>query len=82
MKLCIVGIALALTGCAGNPPVPFAGPSGNPAYSLGCGGLGNSLARCYRRAAELCPTGYGVVDRNSVYDGTVISHQLVVECKP
>ena len=80
MKITLaVIIALLLPACSSNPPAPFPGPHGRAAYGVRCGGtLGNSLERCYRRAAELCPSGYTVVDRTSE-DSAV--EKMVVECK-
>ena len=78
-----------LVSCASVQPHEFRGPSGKTAYSMRCSGMGRSLDECYKKAGELCPTGYNIVDRTTatvgvpVNGGTMIAPQntLAIECK-
>jgi len=55
-----------------------------------CSGMGRTLDACYKKAGEMCPTGYAIVDRASgtvavpVSGGGFIAapqHNLAIECK-
>lgn len=78
-----------LVGCANISPQPMNGPSGRPAYTMKCSGMGRTLEDCYQKAGELCTRGYTVIDRDSsivavpVSGGVVAAprHMLAVECK-
>lgn len=65
----------------------FRGPSGNNAYSMKCSGAGRTMEACYRKAGEICPSGYNVVDRSDggmAFIGNVagrVGQTLVVECR-
>jgi hypothetical protein len=81
----VILCAVVLGGCTTVNSVM--GPNGQPAYVLGCG---NGEVACYRKAAELCPTGYAVVgDHNNnvvvptANGGSVGStvHDMVIQCK-
>ncbi len=81
---------LILASCASIDPQQFVGPSGKTAYSMRCSGMGRSLDACYKKAGEVCPSGYSILDRAS---GTVAmttstgallaapQHNLAIECK-
>lgn len=79
---------LLLSSCAPVEPIAFKGPKGNPAYSMRCSGMGRTLAQCYKKAGELCPAGYTIVDRASgvvglpVRGGMMLTphHSLAIEC--
>lgn len=82
-------VCAALTGCVAVTPEAFKGPDGGQAYVMRCSGGGRSLAECYRKASDLCPTGYHVIEQRSA---TAIvptalgpigapQHSLAVECK-
>ena len=79
---------LLLAGCSVSPK-QFVGPNGVTAYSMRCSGLGRSLYACYRKAGEICPSGYANIDRSSsVFSAPTTSgiligtHQsLAIECR-
>lgn len=79
--------ALAIAGCAIKPE-KFVGPNNKDAYTMDCGG---DLATCYRKATELCPAGYTIINSTSgsqlvtnTYTKQSISipqATLAIECK-
>lgn len=89
MTKIIVLAVLLLSGCA------TATKMGKPGqYLVECDGSAVPLGRCYAKAAELCPNGYDVQDRErangtttGVYAGGIgsigaIEHKsIVVQCK-
>jgi hypothetical protein len=76
---------LLFAGCASIEPQLFTGPNGGTAYSMRCSGAGRTLDACYKKAGELCPAGYNIVDRASgiVASGgvAVTRYNLAIECK-
>lgn len=84
----LVPFLVLLSACASIEPVSFKGPSGNPAYSMQCSGMGRTLQGCYQKAGELCPGGYTIVDRASSVVGVPFrgsmmiapQHSLAIEC--
>ena len=78
-------LAVLLTACAA--PTQFKGPNGRTAYALDCH---SSLPRCYKTVAELCPSGYDVINTST---GMIVvplatggsvgapTHSLAVECR-
>ena len=86
--LTLAGLLL-LTSCASIEPQEFKGPSGKTAYSMKCSGLGRTLGACYKKAGEVCPNGYNIIDRTSgtvaipVQGGIIAAPQyhLAIECK-
>lgn len=79
---------LLLAGCAVNPQ-PFKGPNGRQAYFMECSGSGRTLHECFTKAADLCPSGYEVVNRSTGTVGVgsgmgaiaVPVESLAVECR-
>lgn len=56
---------VVLAGCASAKQVK--GPNGEIAYLVQCGNAVKS--KCTGKAAEVCPNGYNLIDRNSdLYD--------------
>jgi hypothetical protein len=84
-----VAAASILTGCAAIEPQQFVGPNGKTAFSMRCSGMGRTLDACYKKAGEICPTGYAIIDRASsvvgvpVNGGTMLApqHNVAIECK-
>jgi hypothetical protein len=84
-----IAFPLLLAACAAIEPQQFVGPNGKTAYSMRCSGMGRTLDACYKKAGEICPSGYTIVDRASgtvaaVYGGGIVAaprHNLAVECK-
>lgn len=69
-------VALAvLSGCASSRAVH--GPAGKTAHSIRCGSA--VIEACYEKAAQLCPTGYDIVDRPMPAVG--MPTQMLVTCK-
>ncbi len=90
MRLWSVPLMLLLVSCAEIQPKEFKGPNGKTAYSMMCSGMGRTLDDCYKKAGELCLSGYNIIDRASgtvavpVSGGGIIAapqHHLAVECK-
>jgi hypothetical protein len=88
--LMIAAGAAALTACASIDAQPFSGPNGRQAYSMQCQGFGRTVDGCLRKAGELCPAGYTMVDRTSGTAGLVPMggmwvaaprNSMAVECK-
>ncbi|HEU0186942.1 MAG TPA: hypothetical protein VFR06_03520 [Gallionellaceae bacterium] len=57
LLLCVV----VLAGCASAKPVK--GPNGEEAYLVQCGNAVKD--KCTAKAAELCPNGYKLLERNA-----------------
>lgn len=80
----LLGCALALGGCIGVSTIN--GPDGRPAYALDCG---MDRQACLKRAGELCPAGYAVIDDSSrtvaapISGGFFMANQeyLTVSCR-
>ena len=89
MRISILAFLLLLASCAPVKPQEFKGPNGNTAYSMRCSGFGRTLDECYKKAGELCPSGYTIIDRASgvvavPYKGSIMAgpqHNLAIECK-
>lgn len=87
MRKLIVIMAVLMVGCASIVPSQFVGPNGKTAYSMECGG---QLDACYKKAGELCPSGYLIVNSASgtvgvpLANGGVLiapTHNIAIECK-
>lgn len=59
-------VCTLLVGCATSTPIM--GPSG-PAHIVKCGSA--VIEACYRKASELCPSGYTVGDQQQSGNGMV-----------
>lgn len=89
MRTTAILVSFLLMSCAPIEPEEFRGPSGKAAYSMKCSGFGRTLDACYKKAGELCPSGYTVVDRASGMvavptSGGIMAapqHNLAIECK-
>jgi hypothetical protein len=88
--LVVIALAGVVVGCAAIEPVQIVGPSGKTAYTMRCSGAGRTLEACYKKAGEVCPAGYSLVDRASstvalplATGGFVAAPQqtLTVECR-
>ncbi len=84
-KLSLLIISMLFTSCASINPTTFVGPNGKSAYSMQCSGLGRTIDDCYKKAGEVCPNGYTIVDHSSnlVGSGGMIAtnEALAIECK-
>lgn len=89
MKRVSILAVLLTAACASIEPVPFSGPSGKQAYSMRCSGMGRTLDACYRKAGEICPAGYNIVDQRTGTVGVPAQrgmlaapdYRLAVECR-
>jgi len=85
--LLTVFLTLAVS-CAAVEPSQFVGPNGKTAYSMLCSGMGRTLDDCYKKAGELCPKGYEIIDRSTgtvavPVSGSVVAapqHHIAIEC--
>lgn len=65
MKNLLLMLLLVLAGCASAKQVK--GPNGEIAYLVQCGNAAKGA--CTEKAADLCPTGYNLIDRDTaLYD--------------
>jgi hypothetical protein len=90
-RLGLIPFVLVLASCASVQPQEFKGPNGKTAYSMRCSGMGRTLDDCYKKAGEICPNGYDIIDRASGTVGIPVSggrgmiiapqHNLAIECK-
>ena len=65
MKNLLLILLVVLAGCASARQVK--GPNGEIAYMVQCGNAAKGA--CTRKADDLCPNGYNLLDRNSsLYD--------------
>lgn len=79
MKNLFLMLLVLLAGCASAKQVK--GPNGEVAYLVQCG---NAVkAKCTEKAADLCPKGYNLIERNSsLYDElTKVGNIGVLEIK-
>lgn len=89
MRIIALIVSLLLVSCASIDPQEFRGPSGKTAYSMRCSGMGRTLDACYKKAGDLCPSGYSIIDRSSTVVAVPMSggimaapqHNLAIECK-
>lgn len=89
MRLLYIAFPLLLSACATIEPQQFVGPNGKTAYSMRCSGIGRTLDACYKKAGEVCASGYTIIDRASgtvgvpVNGGTMMAqqHNIAIECK-
>lgn len=79
MKNLLLIFFVALVGCANSKLVK--GPNGEEAYLVKCGKAVQE--KCTEKAAELCPKGYNLLDRNpdSYDDQTKVGNAGVLEIK-
>ena len=95
MKLLVTAVVFTVvaSGCAVAPAEPFNGPSGKQAFSITCtDSMGyQSTDACYKKAGQLCPSGYTIVGNDTgpssfVFVGNVIApvagkQTMAIECK-
>ena len=86
----IAVVPVFLVACAAIEPQQFVGPNSKTAYSMKCSGMGRTLDACYKKAGEVCPGGYNIIDRATGTvgipmkgGGTMMApqHNLAIECK-
>lgn len=88
-KAFLAVVPLLFTACAAIESQQFVGPNGKTAYSMRCSGMGRTLDACYRKAGEVCSSGYIIIDRASgtlgvpMNGGTMMApqHNIAIECK-
>jgi hypothetical protein len=89
MKLTFAAIfvaTLVLSACASSTPVM--GPNGKQAFAIECG---SAISTCYEEAANTCPNGYNIIDKDSSssfyasgkdkYASSSESKTLLIQCK-
>lgn len=95
MRLAVVlGMTLLLAGCGGDflgaGVKHWKGPQGAETYALTCSGVMISMDTCVKKAQELCPKGYVVLDGGpqaaakadkKTWDKPETKRQMTVECK-
>jgi hypothetical protein len=86
----IAAVPVFLVACAAIEPQQFVGPNSKTAYFMKCSGMGRTLEACYKKAGEVCPGGYNIIDRVTGTvgvpmqgGGTIMApeHSLAIECK-
>jgi hypothetical protein len=52
-------------------------PSGEKGFTVDCGTYeGNSWSACYKKAGEMCPAGYDILEKSEEKDKDVIANQF------
>jgi hypothetical protein len=82
----VLVLVLLLGGCA--KVTEMHGAEGGLLYLIGCYGALTPMSACYKKAAELCPAGYTIIDQTSAVthyrtsQGTVdnLDRQLAIRC--
>ena len=79
----LVLLALSLSCAPEATAIRVPGPSGREAFDLECR---NGRTSCYQRAAQICPSGYDIVDSASHARSVVATHissddELLIQCK-
>jgi hypothetical protein len=88
----ILAIAGLMASCATSQEIVL--PSGETGFTVNCGTYeGNSWSACYKKAGEMCPSGYDILEKSESSDKNVIANQysfqtldddkrtLLIECK-
>ena len=81
-------LTLVASGCATSNQIQ--GPNGKPAFFIKCGSA--VLQKCYEKAAEVCPSGYSMLDRDQNGNAIIVPagnalvmtrgpNSIFVECK-
>ena len=78
-KLLVAGlISLQITGCAISRKMMT--PDGENGYYISCNGLAVGMNVCYKKASEVCPDGYTIIEsQNSTGNG--LKKGIFIECK-
>ena len=88
MRFIWVFLVVASSACSGlpgstgpntiDPGSSFIGPNGGPAYLMPCFW---SSRECYKRAREVCPSGYTIFDSIDDSNHGSSGHYIAYECK-
>ena len=70
MKKCLLILVLLITACEVQPQ-QFVGPNGKKAYTMKCNGMGRTMEDCYKKAGEVCPKGYNIIDKSDQITGLI-----------
>ena len=89
MRFIWVSLVVSISACtsiAPNPPEPspsFIGPNGGTAYLMRCvwSDAVWGVAVCYKKAREVCPSGYTVFDSIDDTNNGTSFHYIAYECK-
>ncbi len=88
--LTFCALVLLLAACVTARPLTL--PNGAQGQVVRCNGMARSMADCYVKVGEVCPSGYDVVDAsgesrptiiatgNSLVGGSRVSRSLIVQC--
>jgi len=87
MRLIWMFLPISISACSASPLAPdqidpeksFIGPNGGPAYMMACDW---GQAKCFKRAREICPSGYTIFDSISDSTADFPFHYIAYECKP
>lgn len=87
LVLLLYAVLSSIASCATAKKVMA--PSGNLGYSVECNGTAVSMTSCYEKAAEVCPSGYIIVNQqnrtgfvaNPYYVGATSNKGIFIECK-
>jgi len=89
-SIALLTLLAARSGCVTARPLTL--PSGAQGEVILCNGMARSIADCYEKAGEACPSGYDVVDASgeahplimatssSLVGGSVVHRPLMVQC--
>ncbi len=88
MKKTFLLIALvSIGGCAKVKTLTT--PNGNTGYYISCNGMAVGMDVCYKKAGNICPSGYSIIDGENkgglvvmpTYIGGVSRKGIIIECK-
>jgi hypothetical protein len=90
----ILGI-LGLASCTTATPTVL--PDGSKGVMIDCNGDVNSMSSCFKKAGEVCPAGYDILNQGQestpvfggsgtatgfgMYGGAIVHRNLMVHCK-
>lgn len=81
MRRVILLAALLLpASCNTTSARQFTAPDGRPAHLVQCDTVALSMADCYAKATELCPSGYDLLNRTEQAGNRVIRN-IEIACK-
>ncbi len=86
---------LCLAGCTTATPTVL--PDGSKGVMIDCNGDINSMSSCFKKAGEMCPAGYDIINQGQestpvfgasgsgagfgMYGGAIVHRNLMVHCK-
>lgn len=90
--LTIIALLSLVNACATSQSIVL--PSGQQGFTVNCGSYeGDSWSACYKKAGEVCPAGYDILEEREEKDKNVLANPysfqtvpsdkrtLIIQCK-